>query len=89
MLGQLLETVGSFLLSALRYLLIDILIEFVIRGLGAGLLKLTKIVTGGRYPAGQISEQTERLKIGSGILAALLLFMMWLWVAGQFHLGHG
>jgi hypothetical protein len=82
MFGQILETLGSFLWSILRYLLIDILIEIVIRGLGAGLLKLSKIITGGRYPAGQISEQTERLKIGSGIAAALLLFMVWLSVAG-------
>lgn len=84
MLGQLLETLGSLFWSVLRYLLIDILIEFVIRGLGAGLLKLSKIITGGRYPAGQVSDQTERLKIGSGIAAALLLFMLWLWVAELF-----
>lgn len=80
MLEHALETMWSLLVRTIRYLLIDILIDLVLHWLGYGVLKLLKLITGGRYPAGPVAQQTENLKVGCGVVGILLLFMGWLWL---------
>ncbi len=75
-----LETLWVFLIRTVRFLLIDILIDLVLQGLGYGVLKLLKLVTGGRYPAGPVAGQTDNLKVGCGVVIILLLFLLWAWL---------
>lgn len=76
---HLVETLGAGLLRIIRYLLIDILIELLIQGLGYFGLQLLKWITGGRYPVGPISEQSEKLKITAGMVMILLVVIAWFW----------
>lgn len=80
MLEQMIETLWSLLVRTIRFLLIDILIDLVIKGLGYVGIKLLKLISGGRYPAGTAAEQSENLKVGFGVVMLLLLFMLWIWV---------
>lgn len=80
MLEQALETMWSLLVKTIRFLLIDILIDLVVKGLGYAGIKLLKLITGGRYPAGPVAEQSESLKVGCGVVMLLLLFIVWLWL---------
>lgn len=75
-----LETLWSLLIRTVRFLLIDILIDLVLHGLGYGLLHLLKLVSGGRYPAGPVAQQSDQLKVGCGVVAILLLFLLWIWL---------
>lgn len=74
------ETLWSLLVRTMRFLLIDILIDLVLQGLGYAGIKLLKLITGGRYPAGPMAEQSENLKVTSGVVMLLLLFFLWLWL---------
>ncbi len=67
----------------IRFLLIDLIIYVVLNWLGYGVLKLLKLVTGGRYPAGEVAAQSENKKVAYGVVALLLLFMLWLWLNGM------
>jgi hypothetical protein len=86
-LEHIFETLWSLLVRTIRFLLIDILIDLVLQGLGYAGIKLLKLITGGRYPAGPVAEQSESLKVGCGVVMLLLLFMVWLWLwsAGILH----
>jgi len=78
-LEQIIEKSWSLLGQIIRYLVVDILIDVVLHWLGYGWLKLLKILTGGRFPVGPLSEQSAAMKIAGGIV--VLLFLIWLiWV---------
>ncbi len=79
MLEHLLETLWLLLIRTIRFLLIDILIDLMIKGLGYVGINLLKLITGGRYPAGAAAEQSEYLKVGFGVVMLLFLFMLWIW----------
>ena len=83
LLEHLVEKSWSALGSIIRFLLIDLLIDVVLNWLGYGVLKLLKLVTGGRYPAGEVAAQSENKKVAYGVVALLLLFMLWLWLNGM------
>ncbi len=87
MLEHVFETLWSLIVQTMRFLLIDILIDLVLKGMGYAGIKLLKLITGGRYPAGSVAEQSESLKVGCGVVMLLLLFMVWLWLwsAGILH----
>lgn len=82
MLEGIFETLWSLIVRTIRFLLIDILIDVVLHGLGYGVLILLKRVTGGRYPAGPVAGQTDNLKVGCGVAAILVLFTVWLCSTG-------
>ena len=80
MLEHLVEKSWSAIGSIIRFLLIDLLIDVVLYWLGVGVLTLQKLVTGGRYPAGEVAAQSENKKVAYGVVALLLSFMLWLWL---------
>lgn len=72
-MDTLIEGTGRVLLQALKWLVIDAFIEFVLYGLGYGALK---ILTLGKYP--RAKQDNDLLCIGSGavVLAVLMVTVL-------------